>query len=80
VDAGDELGDGAGLVSLGFVGCGELEVHLCRIEDSGGGREFGDGTDKSKSEMRGSLHYGGKCAASGRDDESLRGGCDGRRN
>ena len=27
VEAGDELADGAGLVSLGFVGGGELEVH-----------------------------------------------------
>jgi hypothetical protein len=35
VDAGDELGDGAGLVSLGLVGGGELEVHLCRIVDVG---------------------------------------------
>jgi len=28
-------------------------------------QEQGNGKD----EMRGSLHYGGKCAASGRDDE-----------
>jgi hypothetical protein len=27
VDAGDEFGDGSGLVALGFVGGGELEVH-----------------------------------------------------
>jgi len=34
-EAGDEFGDGAGLVSLGLVGGGELEVHLYRIGDSG---------------------------------------------
>jgi hypothetical protein len=27
VDAGDEFGDGSGLVALGFVCGGELEVH-----------------------------------------------------
>ncbi len=27
VDAGDQLGDGSGLVALGFVGGRELEVH-----------------------------------------------------
>jgi hypothetical protein len=27
VDAGDEFGDGSGLVALGLVGGGELEVH-----------------------------------------------------
>ncbi len=32
VEAGDELGDGAGLVALGLVGGGELEVHLYRIK------------------------------------------------
>jgi hypothetical protein len=32
VDTGDELGDGSGLVALGLVGGGELEVHLCRIK------------------------------------------------
>jgi hypothetical protein len=30
VDAGDEFGDGSGLVALGFVGGGELEVHQYR--------------------------------------------------
>jgi hypothetical protein len=35
VDAGDELGYGARLIALGFVGSGELEVHLCRIVDRG---------------------------------------------
>ena len=34
-EAGDELGDGAGLVALGLVGGGELEVHLYRIGDVG---------------------------------------------
>jgi hypothetical protein len=33
VDAGDEFGDGSGLVALGLVGGRELEVHLCRIVD-----------------------------------------------
>ena len=33
VDAGDEFGDGSGLVALGLVGGRELEVHLCRIKD-----------------------------------------------
>ncbi len=32
-DTGDEFGDGTGLVALGLVGGGELEVHLCRIVD-----------------------------------------------
>jgi hypothetical protein len=32
VDAGDEFGDGSGLVALGLVGGGELKVHLCRIK------------------------------------------------
>jgi hypothetical protein len=32
VDTGDEFGDGSGLVALGLVGGGELEVHLCRIK------------------------------------------------
>jgi hypothetical protein len=31
VDAGDEFGDGSGLVALGLVGGGELEVHLYKI-------------------------------------------------
>jgi hypothetical protein len=31
VDVGDELADGAELVTLGLVGGGELKVHLCRI-------------------------------------------------
>jgi len=31
VDAGDEFGDGSGLVALGFVGSRELEVHLYKI-------------------------------------------------
>ena len=35
VEAGDELGYGSRLVALGLVGCGELEVHLCRILDAG---------------------------------------------
>ena len=35
VEAGDELGDGAGLVALGLVGGGELEVHLYRIRHGG---------------------------------------------
>ena len=34
-EAGDELGDGAGLVALGLVGGDELEVHLYRIGDVG---------------------------------------------
>ena len=33
VDAGDKLGDGSGLVALGFVGGRELKVHVCRIVD-----------------------------------------------
>ena len=32
VDAGDEFGDRSGLVALGLVGGGELEVHLYRIK------------------------------------------------
>jgi hypothetical protein len=39
VDAGDEFGDGSGLVALGLVGCGKLEVHLCRIKAAS--RELG---------------------------------------
>lgn len=35
VEAGDELANGSGLVALRLVGCGELEVHLCRILDAG---------------------------------------------
>ena len=35
VDAGDEFGDGTGLVALWLVGGGELEVHICRIVDRG---------------------------------------------
>ncbi len=37
VEAGDEFGDGAGLVSLGRVGRGELEVHPYRIKRFRGG-------------------------------------------
>ncbi len=40
-EAGDEFGDGAGLVALGFVGGGKLEVHLYRI--TSGNREQGTG-------------------------------------
>jgi hypothetical protein len=44
-EAGDELGDGAGLVALGFVGGGELKVHrLSRI--AWGGEE------EAKNELR----------------------------
>ena len=44
-EAGDELGDGAGLVALGFVGGGELKVHrLSRI--AWGGEE------EAKKELR----------------------------
>ena len=41
VDAGDEFGDGTGLVALGLVGGGELEVHLCRIVDMAVGSRLG---------------------------------------
>jgi hypothetical protein len=38
VDAGDELGDGSGLVALGLVGGRELEVHWYRIRQAANGR------------------------------------------
>ena len=31
IEADDKFADGSGLVALGLVGGGELEVHLCRI-------------------------------------------------
>jgi hypothetical protein len=34
VDAGDEFGDGSGLVALRLVGGRELEVHPYRIVDT----------------------------------------------
>jgi hypothetical protein len=34
VDAGDEFGDGSGLVALGLVSGRELEVHPYRIVDT----------------------------------------------
>jgi hypothetical protein len=46
VDAGDEFGDGSGLVALGLVGGRELEVHPYRIK--AGSREEGVGSRRQE--------------------------------